>query len=116
MTRKEKIQQYLRYWQILLNLQSWKLNVELVKFNRPDWPQSGDIKVDLQNKKATILLLEKETGKDSAIILHELMHLIFWEFDHFCEKNIPETKKKEYFNHLERFVADLTNIFLHKDK
>lgn len=116
MTRKEKIQQNLKYWQVLLNLQSWKLNVELVKFNRPDWPQTGDIKVDLKNKKATILLSNEETGKDSAIILHELVHLILWEFDHFCEKSIPKEKIKEYFNYLEKLVADLTDIFLHKDR
>ena len=116
MKRIDKLNQNLRYWQVLLNLQSWKLDIKLVEFDRPDWPQSGDIEVDLNNKKATILLSKAETGKDSAIILHELVHLIFWEYDRFCAENIPENKKKEYFDHLEKTIAVLSNIFIQKDK
>lgn len=116
MNRLNKLHQQLNYWQQFLNLQQWDLKIELVDFERKDYPQTGDIKVDLRNKSATILVSEKETGKDNAIILHELIHLILWEFDHLIEESLPKNKKDEYFDLLEKTVADLTNIFLQKDK
>lgn len=116
MTRQEKLNKYLRYWQIILNLQPWKLSIKLVDFHRPDWPQSGDIEVDLEKKSATVLITKNETAKDSSIILHELLHLILWEYDHFSEQFIPEDKRKEYFTLLEKTVADLHSILLQKER
>lgn len=114
MNRLEKLNQYLRYWQRHLNLQKWDLSVNLVDFNRTDYNQSGDIKVDLKKKKAVVLINKDGTGRDKGVILHELVHLILWEFDHYCEASLPANKKDKYFNQLEKTVSELTNIFLQK--
>ena len=116
MTRQETITKDLRYWQIFLNLQSWELKIRLVDFTRTDWPQSGDIEVDTKKKKATVLLTKNDTGKDKAIILHELLHLVLWQYDHFVEDFIPKEQKKEYFTLLEKVVADLQIVILQEDK
>jgi hypothetical protein len=116
MNRINQLNEYLKYWQRILNLQKWDLKIKITAFNRTDYNQSGDIEVDLKNKKATILITKEDTRKDSAVILHELIHLLLWAFDQFCEKEIPKNKKNQYFDLLEKTAADLTNIFLQKDK
>jgi len=116
MNRLNKLNQSLDYWQRFLNLQKWDLKIKLVDFKRTDYSQSGDIEVDFKNKKATVLITAKETNKDNSIILHELIHLLFWEYDHFVEKFVKSQNKDKYFDLLEKNVADLTRIFLEKDK
>lgn len=67
---------YLVHWQKVLNLNEWDLMVEFTDFDRKDYEQSGDIQVDSKNKKATVLIANKETGKNiDEVILHELVHL-----------------------------------------
>ncbi len=116
MRRTELLNKYLKYWQRVLNLQQWDLRIKLVNFKRTDYPQSGDIEINLKNKSATILIIKEATGKDSAVILHELIHLILQEFDHFIEAKVSDNKKNEYFNLLEKTVADLARIFLEQNK
>lgn len=116
MTRQQNLNEYLRYWRIFFNLQSWDLKIKLVDFHRLDYPQSGDIKVDLNKKSATILITKKNTGKDNSIILHELIHLTLWEYDHFCEQFIPKNKREDYFTLLEKTVANLHSVLIQKDK
>lgn len=113
--RETKAKEYLRYWQILLGLQAWQLQVEFKKFTRADYPQSGDIEVDGENKTATVFLSQQETGRDRAIILHELIHLILWQLDHWAEETVPDEKKDTYFELLEKVVADLSRIINEKD-
>lgn len=116
MKRNDKLKKILKYWQIFLNLQKWNLCIEEIEFKRKDYPQSGDIKVDLKNKSAKILISKEETGKDNFIILHELIHLILWDMDNFAEKKIPLKQKNQYFDKLEKTVANLVKIILEKDK
>lgn len=116
MSRIDSLNKYIKYWQIRLSLQGWKINVELKSFNRKDYPQSGDIKIDLENKKATIFISEEETGIDKKIILHELIHLILWDLDVYSEQWIPENNKGDYFGRLESTVERITNTILHQDE
>ena len=117
MKRTELLNKYLKYWQRFLNLQQWDLKIKLVDFKRTDYPQSGDIEVDLKNKSANILITQEATGKDNAIILHELIHLLLWKYDQHCAREIPTGEKKNrYFDLLEATVVNLTNILLQKDK
>lgn len=116
MNRTELLNHYLERWQAILSLQSWKLDIQTTTFTRTDYHQSADIKVDLENKKATVLITEEETGKDRELILHELIHLLLWEYDHFCEKKFVGKEKDEYFDLLEKTVKDLTTIILQIDK
>lgn len=117
MNRAEQLKKYLKYWQILLNLQQWDLSIEEFEFKRKDYPQSGDIKVDFKNKSAKILISKEETGKDKTIILHELIHLILWDLDSYAEKRIKnKDEKNTYFDKLESTVSTLTKIITEKDK
>lgn len=114
--RETKLNEYLLYWQKLLGLQKWQINIELTEFKRTDYPQSGDIKVDIKNKTATVLILKTDTGRDSAIILHELIHLILWEYDHYAEQFVPASHRDHYFGLLEETTAALTNILSQIDR
>ena len=116
MTREEKLNKSLKYWQIFLNLQSWNLSIQQVDFSRKDWPQSGDIEVDQDTKTAIVKITKEDTGIDHSIILHELLHLILWKYDHFNEKFIPEDKKEEYFDLLESTVANIQRALIQADK
>lgn len=117
MNRAEQLKKYLKYWKILLNLQQWDLSIEEFEFKRKDYPQSEDIKVDLKNKSAKILISKEETGKDKTIILHELIHLILWDLDSYAEKRIKnKDEKNTYFYKLENTVSTLTKIITEKDK
>jgi len=113
--RAEKIEKSLRFWQRFLNLGSWQIDFKIKKFERKDFVQSGDIKVDVKNKKASVLICDAETGRDDYIILHELIHLVLWEYDHFVEDNISDDKKDEYFELLEKTAKDLTDIIHRAD-
>ena len=115
MNRELEIEKSIRFWQRLLNFNSWQINFKIKKFERKDYLQSGDVKVDVKNKKATIILCDNETGRDDYIILHELLHLILWEYDNFCEAFITNDKKNQYFELLEKTVKDLTDIIHRAD-
>ena len=115
-TRKDKAQNSARYWQRVLNLTSFNISVEFVDFDRKDFVQSGDIKIDLKKKKAKILLTDENNNNDSYTILHELVHLMLWNYDSFCENKLFDKDKSKYFTLLEKTVADITNVFYHHFK
>lgn len=92
------------------------LNVRFVDFNRKDYQQSGDIEVNLKHKKATILFSNNPQKGDEYIVVHELVHLLLWEYDHFCENLIPKNKKDQYFDLLEETATKITKILLKNNK
>jgi predicted SprT family Zn-dependent metalloprotease len=103
------LENYLGHWQKVLNLNDWNLRVELTDFNRKDYEQTGDIRVDLKNKKAVVLIANKETGKDiDEVILHELIHLLLWNLDH--QLGGLTLNKDDYLGTLEETVGKLTKI------
>jgi len=107
----EQLDQYLQHWQEVLNLKDWDLTIKLSEFTRTDYQQTGDIEVDKENKKATVLISKKDTGKDpNKVILHELIHLILWRYDQYSEKLIAVDNKNKYFELLEKTVESLTDI------
>ena len=114
--RKLNIEKNLRYWQRRLCLTNWQINFEFKKFTRTDFVQSGDIEVNTNAKKATVLISDSDTGHDSYTILHELIHLILWDMDHYAEANIPENKVDEYFELLEQSVKKLTDSIFVSDR
>lgn len=116
MNNKTEIQNLLKKWQAAFNLQSWMLDVKFVDFKRTDYQQSGDIKVDLKKKKATILISNNPKYGYEQIIVHELVHLSLWEYDHFCENIVPKNKKDRYFDLLEAASAKFTKILLQSDR
>ena len=90
------------------------VDFKFTDFQRTDYQQSGDIKVDPKSKKAIILISNNPKYGYEQIIIHELVHLLFWEYDHFCESLIPTNQKDQYFDLLEETTANFTTILLNK--
>ena len=112
----KQLNNLLEKWQSKLLLKDWELSVKIVDFKREDFRQSGDIKVYPNKKKAVILLSQNPFKNEEETIIHELIHLILWDFDHFCEKTILKTNKpfssnhNKYLDKLEKKIKQLTQI------
>lgn len=107
--RLEEAQNSLKFWQEKLHMDDWNLEVELTDFNRADYIQTGDFRVESE-KTAKILISRTETDKDiHKVVLHELIHVLFWNIDSFCEDKIGESNRDEYLGLLEETVGDLTD-------
>jgi len=115
MERIKKIDRLTRKWQAALKLNDWNLGARLVDFKRTDYPQSGDIEVDPKNKKATILFSNNPQKNDEYIVVHELVHLLLWEYDRFCENLVSKNQKDRYFNLLEDTAVKFTDILLREN-
>lgn len=116
----KELNSLLKKWQKNLLLNNWKLSLEIVDFKRKDYKQSGDIKVDLKKKSAIVLLTNKPFLNEEEVLVHELVHLILWDFDIFCEKIVLEKNKPlkgqhgKYMDKLEKTVEHLTQIVINK--
>ena len=112
-----ELKNILNQWQSRLLLNNWALGLKIVDFKRTDFRQSGDIKVDGKRKKATILLTCRPFRDEEKVILHELVHLLLWDFDHFCEKlALKHSQPRQgdhdkYFGQLEKQVSQLAKIY-----
>ena len=51
-----KLSEILKKWKKFFQLNDWKINIEIAEFKRKDFKQSGDIKIDLKNRKARLLM------------------------------------------------------------
>jgi predicted nuclease of restriction endonuclease-like RecB superfamily len=116
----QELNTLLKKWQKNLLLEDWKLSLEIVDFKRKDFRQSGDIKVYPRKKSAIVLLSDNPYLNEEETIVHELMHLILWDFDIFCEKIVLENseylkgKHGRYMDKLEDAVEKLTQIAINK--
>lgn len=118
----EKLEEVIKKWQARLILDGWNLSLKIVEFRRKDFRQSGDIKVKLKNKEAILLLTNKPFKDEEEVIVHELLHLLLWDYDTFTERVILKNCQKfkgdhlKYMNKLEETVKNLTDIFVHNKK
>jgi hypothetical protein len=66
-------------WQPLLRLADWDVDLRLVS---TEWRKSGDIKVDLDDRKAVLLLKASMPAEDlEETLVHELVHLRLYALD-----------------------------------
>lgn len=123
MTKKglsvKKLNTLLKKWQKRLLLNDWDLSIEIVEFKRKDYKQSGDIKVYPQKKKAVVLLTNNPFQDEKSVLVHELVHLILYDHDIFCEKlalvnSTARLKGKhgKYMDKLESVVDHLTKAII----
>jgi len=114
----KQLNKVLKKWQKKFLLQNWHLSIKITHFERKDFKQSGDIKVYPQKKKAIVLLSDQPFRNEEETIIHELIHLLLWDFDHFCAKLIIKNYKhssenhNQYLSKLEKQVECLTNILI----
>jgi len=70
-------------WQPLLRLADWDIDLRLVT---TEWRKSGDIKVDLDDRKAILLLKADMPAEDlEETVVHELVHLRLYALDQMLE-------------------------------
>ena len=118
---KNNIQELLAKWQKILRLQDWDIELEVVD---REWRKSGDVKIDLCNKQAVLLINSKPKCDNlNELIIHELLHIKLWGMDQMIEdllnivygendcdkKEFPET---QFMTLLESTVQDLTKGYL----
>jgi hypothetical protein len=122
MELKDKIKSRLDKWQDILRLRDWDITVNIVQTK---WRKSGDIKIDLSDRKAVLLVNEKGiyTNLDELVV-HELLHLKLYELDQLVEEQLEiifgtdDTDPKRQFAYnqfmkvLESTVEDLTKGYL----
>ncbi len=117
-----ELNKILKKWKKSFMLNDWSIKLKIASFKRKDFRQSGDIKINLKNKKAVLLITNNPFKNEEKVIIHELIHLLLWEYDIFAEKTILKDCKKlkgdhmKYMNKLEKTVKELTDIFYNLDK
>jgi hypothetical protein len=106
--RLQQAQKSLEFWQEKLKMTDWDLRADLTDFERTDYIQTGDFKIEGE-RKAIILISKTPTDKNiHDVVLHEFIHVLLWDFDNFCEQNISPDKKDHYLELLEKTVEIIT--------
>jgi hypothetical protein len=119
----DEICKLLAKWQDILRLRDWDIKYEPVTI---PWRKTGDIKIDMDDKKAILLLNQcnpKQTNMEHVVV-HELLHLKLWGMDQMIEQLIgcvygqDEAGPKRDFAYgqfmtvLELTVEDLTKGYM----
>lgn len=119
---REKVEYYLHKWQEILRLRDWDIKTRIIE---TEWRKSGDIKIDLDDKKAVLLINQHPKSENlEEIIIHELLHIKLYGMDQMIEQFIisifgnderdPKSQfaYTQFFMLLERTVEDLTKAYL----
>jgi hypothetical protein len=119
---KVEIEEYLNKWQNILRLRDWDVAIKMVEAK---WRKSGDIKIDLEDKKAVLLINQNSKCKNiEELVVHELLHLKLYGMDQMIEdlvsivygKNEDDAKREfahtQFMMLLESTVEDLTKGYL----
>ena len=120
---KRKVEEYLKKWQDILRLRDWDVVVKMIKTR---WRKSGDIKVDLEDKKAVLLINQnpKTCENIEELVVHELLHLKLYGMDQMIEdllaavygKKEDDVRREfpytQFMILLESTVEDLTKGYL----
>lgn len=120
---KAILEKMLKKWREKLRMDDWKINLKIVDFERKDFRQSGDFIANPQKKTATILLTWNPWRVDEEYtLLHEMIHVLLYDYDLFCEKQVlkhskPFTGKHDlYMGKLEELVHQLTRVIIGREE
>ena len=79
---REEVEKHLRKWQDILRLRDWDIRLEIVK---TQWRKFGDIKIDLEDKNAVLLVNHKPYSEKEynleELVVHELLHIKLYAMD-----------------------------------
>ena len=119
---EDGILQLIGKWKPVLSLSDWDIRAVVV---RNEWRKSGDVKIDLSNSMAAVLVRhDLNPGNLEEVVVHELLHLKLYALDQFIEESLNAlygTDLEEpgrnlaqgFFMHeLETAVQDLTRALL----
>jgi hypothetical protein len=117
-----KLEEHLKKWQDMLRLRDWDIKIRIVE---TEWRKSGDIKIDMDNKMAVMLINSNPKSTNlEELVVHELLHLKLWGMDQMIEglintvfgqdDNDPkkEFAMNQFFMLLESTVEDLSKGYL----
>lgn len=115
-----ELQEKLLYWQKKLKMNDWKLDLKIVDFQREnEFKQSGDFLADPQKKIASVLMTWNPwRGDEEYTLVHEMIHILFCDYDKYCENIILKHYEafdeihNNYFDKLEALVHHLTEMIL----
>lgn len=118
----DRVQELVNKWQDILRLRDWDIQVRIVE---TEWRKSGDIKMDMDDKKAVMLINSNPKSKNlEELVVHELLHLKLWGMDQMLEGLIisvfgeddkdprKEFAMRQFFTLLESTVEDLAKGYL----
>ena len=118
----EDIGQHLAHWQPLLRLADWDIKIKIAPAS---WRKSGDIKIDLDDRKAVLIINEQPRSENlEELVVHELVHLRLYSMDQMMVGLLDavfgtdETDPKRefaytrFFVELETTTEDLTKALL----
>lgn len=119
---KEQINKDFKRIVKLLGLTEWNIKLEFVEH---DWKNTGNIKIDMDDKSAIVYLNVFNPKNDNyeQVLIHELCHLKVWKLDQYCESLLDaiflDKSSKEYafgynqfMSALEATVQELTQTYL----
>ena len=101
----KQAEDYLEKWQGILRLKDWDIKLYEVK---QEWRKTGDIKIDLTDRKA-ILMLNNYNPKSTnleEVIIHELLHLRLWNMDQMIEELIGKVFGEDVNDSKYQFAYD----------
>ena len=117
-----QIKKHLVEWIKILRLNDWDIKSLLIT---QEWRKSGDIKIDRDNKMATVLIHESIPEEHlEEVVVHELLHLRIYGMDQMLEETInilfgnndKDPKKifamNAFFVELESTVENLTKAMM----
>ena len=93
-----------------MELDNWNIKLEFVEH---DWKNTGNIKVDMDDKSAIVYLniFNPKSDNLEEVLIHELCHLKMWKLDLYCESLLDATfsnkDSKEYKFGYNQFMSSL---------
>ena len=87
---KEFLQRQFKYFVKKMEMTHWNLKLEFVEH---DWKNTGNVKVDMDNKTAVVYLnlFNPKCENLEEVMIHELCHIKLWKLDLFCESLLDST-------------------------
>jgi len=107
---EDEVAEHLNKWQNILRLRDWDIMIKIVESK---WRKSGDIKVDLEDKKAVLLLNHTPKCENlEELIVHELLHLKLYGMDQMIEDLLSIVYGKKEKNPKREFAITQFMILL----
>ena len=118
-----ELKKLMKFWQKKLDMNDWIFELTIVDFQKDNsFKQSGHFIANPKKKTANILLTWNPwRGDEEYTLLHEMIHVLVYDFDKYSENIIKKTSKNNtnvldmYFEKLEETVHHLTRIILGRD-
>lgn len=110
MIDKNFLQKQFDYFVKKMEMTQWNLKLEFVEH---DWKNTGNVKVDMDNKTAVVYLniFNPKCENLEEVMIHELCHVKLWKLDLYCESLLDSTfsdkQSKEYRFGYNQFMSAL---------